>query len=76
MEIKYQEEEKNHTIPLTVRWEIVHLKRIDWTSNQITEKLFMPASSCNRIYVKWLDTADVTDLPCSGRPSKLTKEDE
>jgi len=74
MEIENSEDNTNKEVPLSVRWEIVHLKRQGLSGTQVSERVFHSPSTCNSIYNKWKNTRDVVNLPRSGRPLKATPE--
>jgi hypothetical protein len=76
MEIENEGPEPNRTVPIEVRWEIVRLKENGLSGVEVGKKLSRPASTCNAIYKKYLNTGTVEDIPRSGRPLKATEEVE
>ena len=76
MEIENEEVKEKPKIPIPVRWEIVHYKRLGYTGDEVAQILPASAASCNRIYRTWQETGDVIDQSRTGRPKKYTEEDE
>ena len=74
MEIKDEGPKPDRTVPIEFRWEIVKLKEESLSGIEVGEILHRPASTCNGIYWKFVDTGSVKDLPRSGRPLKATED--
>ena len=74
MEIEEEDRPKKPQVPIPMRWEVVHYKRLGYTGNQISQIFPVSASDCNRIYLKWKQTGDVEDLDRSGRPLIIRKK--
>lgn len=72
MEIETDNIVPQSTVPTTVRWEIVHLRRDGNTYPQISKMVQRPISTCRDIYERWLVTGNVEDSKRSGRPPKIS----
>ena len=74
MEIEDEGPKPYWNVPIEFRWEIVKLKEEGLSGIEVGEILHRPASTCNAIYRRFLDTGSVNDLPLSGRPLKATED--
>ena len=74
--MQLEEKEANQSVPIPIRWEIVHLKKSGLTGKEVSQQLSVSASTANRIYKKYLDTGEVKDLTRTGRPMEATEEEE
>ena len=76
MEIENIQPNRKPRISVPTRWEVVHLRKLNYTYRHIAEILSISSSACEAIYNKYLETGDVEDLPKSGRPRKGGVEEE
>jgi len=76
MNIENEEDKKNSKVPIPTRWLIVHYKTMGMTGEQVSQKVSVSASNCNRIYNKYLTTGDVVDLNRTGRPPEIPEKDK
>lgn len=76
MEIEDQERKTKPQIPLSDRWEVVHLKRNGLTGPEVSQRLGIPVATCNSIFRKWKEEGIVENKKQPGRPRKVTEEEE
>ena len=74
MEIEDGGPKPDRTVPIEVGWEIIKLKEEGLSRIEVGEILHHPASTCNAIYRRFLNTGSANDLPRSGRPLKATED--
>jgi len=56
MEIEDTQQNHKPPIPVPIRWEVVHLRKLDYTYRDIAERLSISSSGCEAIYSKYLKT--------------------